>query len=696
MSRLCEMNSRPLVVAFAAMLAVSLAAAQSEDGDYEVSTGVSTSASPRMWYAGSLYPAYGDLDLTDASVVSETPETIRVEIQVKDQRAGDNPERIPVARTYSISLHVVDLDYQLVFFDDVSPFQNIPPELDQVPFKARLDVLVAGRPTSLAELPVVSGADGNGWAVDIARSLLVGSGREPLIAGSQITNITATSAGVGREYAGCTELGTDAEICGILVRDRLPDEGALPPYTVSSNPTLNGHLLIFSPRPQKVSNGEATTYLYQILVSNVGSLPDVIRFEVAQSQAGWTVILPNDMEVKPGETRFAAVAIQVPFMHRHGVTENASIQVSSSLDAASGRTVTLGVHWLEVPQPAGHHSTLYFHAGAGFDSWVNTLTEDAAATGEGIAFRVSGCVVCGSNSTTIQLLTRPSLRPDLQLGIDAKPGQAGLLHLEVLSDITGDFTLRFEITADIPSEAGGAGHVVLFRAANTPVHLEAGSTAQIDVPLEGTADADYLLVPAPSAFTVSVDLRGTPDGADLVKANLASLHGSAVARLQPTSFIFLPLNEFHDDIISQALASQGIRVLTPRGSSLEVNPGKTRVFEVAIESGASMLDVRATASPSTAVMLSSASIRPGEILLVAVQLDAGARTEFSYDTLLRFEEHGNPSNQAATVLRLEAVSEPAPDDAAEAAGIADDKETALPWPLSLVALGVAIFLSRRR
>lgn len=129
---------------------------------------------------------------------------------------------------------------------------------------------------------------------------------------------------------------------------------------------------ISTPSPIRFSNGAATTFHWPITISNQGTLEE---FTIATTQPeSFEVDAPAAIRISPGEEKTMQVFVTTPFRHLHGETEQVHITISSE---TGNTTYPIGIHYPLIPQPAGHHPTMWFHGAAKSDDEPHTL--DGAA-----------------------------------------------------------------------------------------------------------------------------------------------------------------------------------------------------------------------------------------------------------------------------------------------------------------------------
>ncbi|MCA1818549.1 MAG: hypothetical protein LC620_00595, partial [Halobacteriales archaeon] len=148
--------------------------------------------------------------------------------------------------------------------------------------------------------------------------------------------------------------------------DDMPDKGEAPGvYAVQLGIRQEGDARLSSDEPFRASNGEATTFLFKAKGKNIGEERDTYHLRVVGAPAGWSVMLPETVLdlASDADGEFPVVAT-VPFNHAHGTAASFVVEMLSDTDPRTVGRIEMGVRYLAIPQPAGHHDTLYFHSRA--------------------------------------------------------------------------------------------------------------------------------------------------------------------------------------------------------------------------------------------------------------------------------------------------------------------------------------------
>lgn len=296
-----------------------------------------------------------------------------------DAHESLGPVDAPHGRAGAAEIHAVDLEETLdaviftVLHGDL-PDPTIP-VIDSVSYKldflhgdaayrihAFYSVAVGGPPNHRATLyeqdyDFIAGLDveevEGGFAMTVAKRLIPDQLGATPTAGSSLTDFVITSDGqsIGSICINeCTSLGPQAQ-------DRAPNEG-FASYDFQLGIPQDGNIRLSSPAPVRWSNGEATTFVYEVVARNMGDEEDTVTFIASDIPETWQVAGIGPVELQAGETRSVPVPVRIPFAHEHGSDPRFLLEAFGA--SGTGR-IELGVHYPAIPQPTGHHAQVYFH-----------------------------------------------------------------------------------------------------------------------------------------------------------------------------------------------------------------------------------------------------------------------------------------------------------------------------------------------
>lgn len=355
---------------------------------------------------------------------------------------------------------------------------------------------------------------------------------------------------------------------GVLwVGDLAPDSGSGPDVPVQFGGVQAHGARLATPAAFRASNGEATTYQYDLTASHDGDTALRFRVFVEGVPTGWNVSLPGEfLELPAGQPVSFPLHVSTVFRHEHGSAETLQVHLHE-VDGERWASLEVGVNFLAVPQPSGHHPFVYLHSNdwsgtagivnaplgsTGGYLTMNTLDEDPSDTRKPAIGRSQLFGVNSPASTNQVGVSRffwsACLEPGLSLGLDF--------------DLAGTGTIEVPIHAARPMPAAHLTGRLL--------HLGPGKSLQYCFPSEysdrattvlaeldfASADLDpdgrhtyaATITPSPAA-----DFIVAQDGALMVlELTLETvgmpMGGTAGANLEPGAWMQLPLRDYHDPV----------------------------------------------------------------------------------------------------------------------------------------------------
>jgi hypothetical protein len=500
----------------------------------------------------------------------------------------------------------------------------------------------------------------------------------------------------------------------MTVGDQMPDAGEpLPSFAVQLGVRQDGNARLWSATPFRASNGEATTYVYDVTAANLGPDRDVMELVAVGVPAKLTVVLPVPLVVLDGNgTQDVPVLVTVPFGHDHGSAAKFTLELRSQNDPGSVGRLEMGVRFLAVPQPAGHHDTVYLHSsqGAGTGSgltsfemgYMNTLETD-----DNDALRpMHATGLSQSFNEDMQPEYRYSwmyvLGPALEMGLDTDLTRTGAFAIPVRSTfpmLATSMQAYVTVQEDLFFGPGFGGEEVVI-AASAP-------TAAVDLMPNAVHVFEGELVPDPSGDEVPY-VVGRNMYLFIEVATLGPLptlgFAEESAAITPGGWLRLPLNEWHDPVDDALASLDGPALSSIESQERRVNPGEAIVFHVEVENPTDRtLSMRFEVTGSNAEWASlpdgGFALPPGAIgnVTVVVRAPEGAVHGERADLILQAYPTKNPA--ARGLLRLVAIvdtSEDLPDEAVEAKRLGAPKDTPAPGFLAVACALAAFAASRRR
>ncbi|HVM45293.1 MAG TPA: hypothetical protein VM582_05105, partial [Candidatus Thermoplasmatota archaeon] len=270
--------------------------------------------------------------------------------------------------------------------------------------------------------------------------------------------------------------------------DRMPDDGAAA-YPFKFGDVARGHLRLDAEDRVRVSNGGATTFVYQALIANKGELDDEVSIRLSEMPDGWNGTVQSPVRVPGGAERKVAILVSVPFAHDHGGFSSFNVTVTSARDAASAASVRLGVLHTPIPQPAGHHADLYLHAstfnagifGRAFPFTSASMNTDGDHTGD--------AAEASARNAGNRIAWRIPLDPALRMGLDFDLDRTGT----IVGTIVGHTQTAGKLSAELAlvDEDGEEG-LLLGDTDEQDLALEVSNAVPFKLTFTPAAEADYI------------------------------------------------------------------------------------------------------------------------------------------------------------------------------------------------------------
>lgn len=484
--------------------------------------------------------------------------------------------------------------------------------------------------------------------------------------------------------------------------DRMPDTGEGGPYAMRGGLEQSG-IALWSLAPYRSSNGEATTFVYDVNVENHGPATD-LELTSGLVPPGWTVEFPRaKVHVPAQETIRVQALATVPFAHEHGTAPSFLVEARGA-EGQHGQ-IRLGVNYPKVPVLSGHHPEVYLHSRGtgGVDAttyqaadiygkaygWMTPQEQDDSDEGIPIAGRPYDDGELGTS-----FFWYVSGR-DQSMGLDLELEKPVTLRMPVRTDVALDgaqFIALFYV--GWPTGDGSYETVELAWLSSEIVDLPAGTHEFV---VEGlpTPDADRI-EPHKDMYTGwNFWLNGK---APTLPAGLAYTMPLSAA-LMPGGRAHLPVVEFHDAVEEVYAEIDGLQLTAAGPEANLVNPGKTMVVELMLtspEAGEVHVALRgAHAAWARVVGDATRNVAAGaeETVRIAVVVPADAHAQ-QLDLLV--EAHGPRGATALLRLGGAVVTHIDVPDEAELAGELRKDAPMASAGLVLAALLLLAFALRRR
>ncbi len=637
------------------------------------------------WQYTDAPPGYEHVDILEIVVDDETAEDFRAAVTFATNPQVESP--LPLG------------ERQLFFTHDGAQYRVLFEACDGAPSLGLLNT-GSGRFDTIECLD--GGKDGTTFWAQVPKGLIPTSTGVPAAFGSLLTDFTASYS----EFVAFTPAGVGTT----NAIDRAPDEGAYADvFQFKLGAGGLGDVQVVAQNAIRASNGGPDTFVYSIHLRNAG---EEVRFGLtaADVPTNWDVRVPPTVRVPAGEDVIVPVAVTTRAAHAHGGSESFFIEVADAEDPAKRLRVELGIHYLDIPQLAGHHPELFVHGatapanvagtqGETTVAWMNTAPDAPGAEAVTIPARGGGTGGTNAAGTMAYSGWQVPMDPQLLIGMDFDVDATGELTVAFQADnrVPGDVTLAAVLWHCDPENASAAPQAPSETCAGGGWHeLARGVAAPYAMPSVGAFEIDVTLTPHPYA-----DLVPYVDGSNVLLQLVIGRDAPAprgYPELDPRgTSLRLPLNEYRDplDAVFEDIAALRI---TPRSEfEKAANPGQSVWFRFDVEGDMDMPIVASVFGHNDAwasVASASPDVAPDTPGEVVVRVDApstAAVGEFT-ELFVVVEDAEEPARAAISKMRVSIVAADVP--AEEPPEVAQDVKKS-PAPLALVVVALAV-LARRR
>ncbi len=383
--------------------------------------------------------------------------------------------------------------------------------------------------------------------------------------------------------------------------DRMPDGDALGSYPVRLGLEQTGSARLWASEPFRASNGEASTFVYNVVAENLADGSDAFDLEAVGVPADWDVTLPAARLVMEGtENATLPIILRTQFAHEHGTARSFVLELRSRTDGGSVGRVELGIRYPEIAQPAGHHDTLHLHSqGPGDDevtialgtfwslyggsdptywTYMNTHPEDPADERLGVEGRSCDLALGGSGGVRSSYCWWIPLQPGLEMGLDFDLERLGSIGVPVTSALPAAAATLTGVLVHVqqdPDDPWESTSTVLAELEpGEPVDLGSGETL-VEATIRPTPESDYIAYAPSPAMYLLLEIAS-----DRV-SNVGPGPDEGLV-LMPGGSLQLPLNEYEDRLTTLAGFSQIVRLDADGPLERLFNPGATVLYNLSL------------------------------------------------------------------------------------------------------------------
>jgi hypothetical protein len=547
---------------------------------------------------GTTAPAgvYDAADLRSMSV-NETPSALIFTVGVTSLSPQVDP-----AFVGSVSYYTSFLQNDRVFRLRIDRLVNFP-----VSYRAQLQAFDSGRngySNIGSAIPVTTSDATNTMTVSVDRDHILdshGNAPHPEI---PIVNFNVRSEGtvVPINFA----RGAAVALPRPSVFDTMPTQGNLTqPLTIHCGVVQTGHARLSSDDPTRSSNGEATTFVFQVRGHNLDLKEDTFSLSTKNVLPTWDVKLPASQVTIPANgTIVFPVLVTTPFAHVHGRFDPFVVEMTSLSDSATVGRIQLGIRYANPPQPTGHHPMVWFHSQPGADDTVtpalaqafgvniNTIfmnADDKDPTDESApvpgSYDTEGLDSANMPRVTYQW-TIP-LSPGLELGLDFDLKDTMAEHRFVSVPITNVVPMQQSVLSGYlayyeppnGTRSGPGGNnlgpetVLADIVPTTPVDVGVQTETPFKADVAARPASDFIGYRLHASMVLYLNLTFT-------RADIPNFGPRDAPVIAPGGKMQLPLLEYHDPV-NQVFVSN-VDLLADNQQRLQ-NAGKTSIFNLTLQ-----------------------------------------------------------------------------------------------------------------
>lgn len=506
--------------------------------------------------------------------------------------------------------------------------------------------------------------------------------------GSELTNVFVTSVVTFDGFPGAPATGTRAE-------DRMPDSGG-GVITYQKGGSSNGNLVLEAPNPVRVSNGGATTFVFNSHVQNKGDADDTAIFTLDGVPAAWTVTAPNPQKVAAKTEKPVFLLATIPFGHEHGGFTNFTLVATSAKDGSKQAKLTFGVLHTPTPMPAGHHSEIFLHAAPGDSGVFQTAVPRTVVTMNTKEDHANDAPDALATTTPQggEVSWRVPLSPQLQIGVDMDINRTG----QLVANLAGHVDAQATFTGELWLVKGDTDLALMGKIADAKVALTQSAVTPVKSQFTPDLKSDY--VPYAAGNDLELRFKLKFDG------TAPPMNPQTPPSLPVKDFrLSLPLNEYADAATFEEGEGTTLKITAPDGLEKSGRPATTITYALTVTNlgkaddfaleiaGPNAKDTET--APSGSIRIEN---KESKTVTIAVHIPSSSDGGLRLDSLLAIRSKTDPSNLAiARIATTVAKGSAAADEQTkfEAAKNAD-KKTPLAPVVALAALALAVVARRRR
>lgn len=517
--------------------------------------------------------------------------------------------------------------------------------------------------------------------VPLAKNAIISLEGHAPVYGSKLTNVTATSwSNVG--------FGPTASRLQDIMPDDAPGE-----ILYEMGGSANGHLTLEAPDPVRISNGGATTFVFQAHLQNSGTEQDAATMAITGAPPNWDVSVQPAQVVPPGDERPIFALVTIPFGHQHGGFSGFDLVATSSRDPSITASIRFGVLHTPVPFPAGHHPDVYLHARAEdsgqladrFAGTTNTMNTQPPE--DDLAEALSQIQTDGA-------VWDIPLGPALAIGMDFDVARTGSLAFDVLGKRTGSATLEAQLLL-----VRGTEETPLAQAMTSDIQLDLQTSTPVEFTITPTPESDYIpYAPGQNVvLRISMTIPGSLPTPNPQETTPAIMTGSFA--------MTLPLNEYADLPVWDPGIESTVGLVAQGDVERKALPGTTVTYSFTLTNKASMTDdlelgvvgnaaEMADFTPQEKIRLAQGE---SKVVTLAVRVPNDVREGERLEVILLARSEVDASNIA--LVRTATVATQDASNVDEEQAFKDAKGTKgapLPPIVTLAALAMALALRRRK